>query len=207
MDDAEDTGQNLCFSKIELIPLETDEESIIGNERDVIITDQFYIISDHLNIISIFDKKGNFISNSKKKLGAGPEEYHTFMGVSYNSISNSIDIFTPYYLIAYDINFNYLNKVKLPAKPKASEKELSHFFYSSYAINDNESIILPTMVSENPHRIVIYNTKEEKVTKEISYDDDIIAGISSQLINLFPANDSLIYFSPQAFSYVHYTIK
>jgi hypothetical protein len=197
----------MCYSKIELVPLETIAKSLVSNKRNLIVTEYLYIINDNLDIISIFDEKGNFISNSKNKIGNGPEEYYTFMGVSYNEVSNSIDILTPYCKMNYDINFNFICKTKLPAKPKTSATKLSQFFEASYALNENECIILPTTVSENPFRMIVYNTKEEKIVKEIDYSNDIIAGINAQIINLFPLNDSLICFSPQAFSYIHYTLN
>ncbi|MDR1339660.1 MAG: hypothetical protein LBK58_06380, partial [Prevotellaceae bacterium] len=157
-------------------------------------------------VVSIFDENGNFISNSGNKMGGGPHDYYTFMGFSYNHILNGIDILTPYHLINYDLNFNFINKTNLPAWPKTSEKKLSQFFASSYAVNENESIILPATASENPFRIIIYNTEEERIVKEMDYSDDIVAGINAQITNLYPLNDSLICFSPQALSYVHYII-
>jgi hypothetical protein len=190
-----------------LTPLETTENSLVSNKRNFIVAEGLYIINDNLDVVSIFDEKGNFISNSGNKMGGGPEDYYTFMGFSYNHILKSIDILTPYHAINYDLNFNFIHKTNLPAWPKTSEKKLSQFFESSYAVNENESVILPTTASENPFRIIIYNMKEERIVKKIDYSEDIVAGINAQIVNLYPLNDSLICFSPQALSYVHYTIN
>lgn len=203
-------SRNLDFkticSKIEIVPLETSGYSLVGGLRTIIVTDEFYIISDNQKVVSFFDKEGHFISNSQEKKGMGPEEYNQLLGISYNEGFNAVDIFTPYYQMTYDTCFNLVNKKKLPSWSQKNKK-FSQFFYASHYVSPDKSILLPTTLSENPHRIVVYNTIDEKIIQEINYDNDVIAPITGQGISLFPINDSLVYFSPPALSYTHYILN
>lgn len=202
----EEPDLNFFCSKIELTPLETSERSLVSNKRNMVVTDKYYIINDNHDVVSIFDKKGGFISNSKNKIGFGPGEYQTFIGFSYNFILNSVDILTPNGKMIYDMNFNFIGKVKLPMWRQTDKDKPSQYFETSYPLNKEESIMLPTTVSTKPFRIVRYNNKKNEIIGDIDYNADVIAGINSQIVNLFPLNDSLICFSPQAFSYTHYVI-
>ena len=62
-------------SSIEIIPLETDSVHIIGSQKDLIVSDDSYIISDASNgNIFRYSLDGRYL-NRIGKAGRGPEEY------------------------------------------------------------------------------------------------------------------------------------
>jgi len=197
-------GSNL-FSKIELIPLQTTETSLISKVRRIVITDEFVIISDNKNVITVFDKKGQYISNSKSRYGQGPEDYGIMMGFTFNEFSKSIEILTPKHLMCYDIEFNFRTKTELPVEQKVSEKKKGQYFSSIFALDKEKFILLPTTVSNEPHRVLFYNSNKQEIS-EISYADQVVSGLTQQVDNIHHFNDSVFSFSPLAFTYCFYTI-
>jgi hypothetical protein len=194
------------ISKIEFIPLQTTDSSLLGNIRQMIFTDEYIIVSDNKSIISVFDEKGKFISNSKKRYGQGPEEYAILMGLSYNKYKNNIEILTPNYLLSYDVRFNYQGKTELPVQKKVSEQKRGQFFEGIYALINEKYILLPTTVSSDPYRIIFFDANTNEVIKEMAYADRVLAALTQQVQNINYFNDSVLSFSPHAFSYYYYTI-
>lgn len=138
--------ENPCdlFQKIELIPLESNESSLIGSINKVQITDTFVYVLDRIqNIILVFDNDGKF--NKKfSKIGKGPGEYVNLMDFHIYK-DGSIEILTNYKLILYDKNYNLVNQVELP--------RIAHFFYRL----DKTFVALYHLQAEN--RITVINTK------------------------------------------------
>ena len=66
------------IADVEYIPLETNEQSLIGNTDFQAISDKYIIIGDmkYFQII-IFDRQGKFIRCINKR-GQGPGEYNSF---------------------------------------------------------------------------------------------------------------------------------
>ncbi len=205
MNSVNETDMNQLFSKIELVPLQTTEASLIANIRRMVFANEFIIISDNKNIISVFDRKGQFISNSKKRYGQGPEDYGILMGFTFNEFTKSIDLITPNYLISYDIYFNCINKSKLFTQAKISEKDRGLYFENIFALDKDKYLLLPTTISNDPHRIIFYS-KNKQSDIDASYADQVISGLTQQVNNIQSYDDSSYSFSPNGFSYYLYTI-
>jgi hypothetical protein len=197
---------NKSISKIELIPLQTIDSSLLGNIRQMIFTDTYIIVSDNRSVVSVFDAKGKFISNSKKRYGHSPEEYSILMGFTFNKYNNNIEILTPNYLLSYDVKFNYQGRTVLPVEKKVSDQKRGLLFEGIFAIDNKKYILLPTTVSSDPHSIIFFDANTNEVFKKSSYSDQVIAGLTQQVQNIDYYKDSVLSFSPNAFSYYYYTI-
>lgn len=197
---------NKLISKIELIPLQTIDSSLLDNIRQMIFTDRYIIVSDNKSIVSVFDAKGKFISNSKKRYGLGPEEYSILMGFTFNKHNNNIEILTPNFLLSYDVKFNYIGRTELPIEEKVSDRKRGLRYESIFALNNKKYILLPTTVSSDPHSIIFFDANTNEVFKNMSYSDQVIAGLTQQVQNVNYYMDSVLSFSPNAFSYYYYTI-
>jgi hypothetical protein len=195
------------FSKIEIVPLQTSDTSLIGRVQKFIITDDYYVVQDQQMIIFVYDKMGNFISNSSKQRGPGPEEYQIFIGMAYNEYTQCIDVITPYYLMSYNTSFQFERKTKLPTYA-ATDKHLSFFFEELFAIEkDKYIIVLPTTVSEDPRRVVLYDLKKGEIIKDVSYENDVIHGLNQQDQAMNNFDNQNLSFSPFALTYFLYTIN
>jgi hypothetical protein len=89
-------------TNIEYIPLETTENSYIGNIKQVKFCNGFiFILDSKAKVIQIFNKKGEYI-NKINKCGKGPGEYLNPYGLEVDKNDTSIFIFDrSYKLIKY----------------------------------------------------------------------------------------------------------
>ncbi|WP_302613997.1 6-bladed beta-propeller, partial [uncultured Bacteroides sp.] len=74
------------LEKIELVPLETNDSSLLFRANKVIYdkdTDMFAIYTRN-QIVYTFTGKGQYIDNSKRMKGQGPEDYIMVLDISFN---------------------------------------------------------------------------------------------------------------------------
>ena len=79
------------FSKVTLIPLETNENSLIGHFSGIQIYNELFFVLDK-NVakgVFIFDKEGNFIRKIGN-VGQGPEEYIAISDFTIDKINNRL---------------------------------------------------------------------------------------------------------------------
>lgn len=180
------------FSRIEILPLETIDSSIIGGingAKLLYVPDKYYIIVDARRIINVFDQNGIFIANSSKCMGKGPQEYYIFQDLTYNPYSNLINILDAYgNIISYDIEFNFVSKVKV--------KSDDGRYRCIYALDEH---LFALMYDRNTYSFYLYDAKKDEIVKEVFYNGSI-ANISS-VVNPFILSDSKIYFTPPNINY------
>lgn len=108
------------FSKIEIIPLETNSSSLltfpIGDpDRLVIKNNKFYFLDEKQNAVLIFDAKGKFINKIDKK-GNGPGEYTLLSDFNINRFTGNLELLSARgYINVYDpLGNTFLEKIRLP---------------------------------------------------------------------------------------------
>lgn len=101
------------LDKIELIPLETNDSSLLYKCNKVIYdksTDMYAIYTSD-QIVYTFSGDGNYIDNSKKMKGQGPNEYVMVLDIYFNPYLKGIDMLNPYGTIyTYSPTFELLSK-------------------------------------------------------------------------------------------------
>lgn len=185
------------FKKIELVQLETTEASIFNNvSKAKYIDDKYFIIVDRDNIVTVFDTKGAFIANSRKRTGPGPNEYYTLLDVTYNKYTNKFDLLEyDNAIFSYDTQFNFLSKVKIKRK---NVKRFSRFV----PIGKSSYILTPTPFEETD-KIYFYDTKNEEM--DIVKFEGNVSKVNSQPCP-FTAINSDLFFSPSSFNYSLFSI-
>ena len=95
-------------SSIEIIPLETDSVHIIGSQKDLIVSDDSYIISDASNgNIFRYSLDGRF-QNKIGNAGRGPEEYTHINNVQL--VDSLLYVFSnPYNELVYSLNGEFIS--------------------------------------------------------------------------------------------------
>ena len=86
------------LEKIEIVPLETNDSSLFYRCNKVIYdksTDLFIIYTSD-QIIYTFSGNGQYIANSKKMKGQGPEDYVMVLDINMNPYLKGIDLLNPY---------------------------------------------------------------------------------------------------------------
>jgi len=112
--DEETISLERFFDKIELIPLETTDNSLIRSiEKYVFFDGKHYILDRTQSILFIFDKEGFFLNRIDKK-GQGPGEYSLIYDFSVNPKKEQIEMLSPYrYIYCYDFDGNFIKKYDL----------------------------------------------------------------------------------------------
>lgn len=91
-----DVQENILFSSfvdsITYIPLEASEDCLIGNIRDVVVSDSLvFVLNEERTSLFIFDKKGNY-KRKIEHVGTGPGEYLAINQFSYHTKDRILSI-------------------------------------------------------------------------------------------------------------------
>ena len=115
------------FSSIELIPLETNDNCLIGIrklENIVLVKDSFLFVISEIhtgNVIYswmprnlfVFDRSGNFL-NQIGGIGQGPGEFTGIQYVYFNSEKPTIFVDAAQFIFEYDFTGNFINSFHKP---------------------------------------------------------------------------------------------
>lgn len=112
-----DLAASTLFKKIEVIPLETNEQCLLKTIGRVIEADnKYYILDDdrEMGILFCFDKQGKFLSKIDKT-GNGPGEYNMIYEVIANPEENLIHMLSPMGAIyTYTTDGQFIKRHLLP---------------------------------------------------------------------------------------------
>lgn len=104
------------FLQLQIIPLETNRQSVIHRIDRIIMDDNFlYILDQTRNAVLIFDKEGYFVKKIERT-GRGPEEYISIRDFSLDRRSDRISVLTdrPQGMKKYDLNGRFVVGEDLP---------------------------------------------------------------------------------------------
>ena len=104
------------IDKIELVPLETNDSSLLHKYGKVMYDKEtdVYAVYTRDQVIFTFSGNGDFISNSKKMQGQGPDEYYMVVDMKFNPYLKGIDLLNPYGTIyTYSSDFKLLGRIKI----------------------------------------------------------------------------------------------
>ena len=115
------------FSKIEVIPLETRNESLLTRiEKIDLFENRIYVFDFKLSSIFIFDDSGCFL-HKISNIGKGPEEYTNLSDFQINKNKKELIALSAVdnALFIYDLEGNFIKKKKLPKYDKAAYKTMN----------------------------------------------------------------------------------
>ena len=93
---------------IQLVPLETTDESLIKQIRRMVIQDEKVYIQNDLQNVLVFDENGKFLLSTAKRFGQGPDDY--FMVTSMDVTDNGlISIYEGFRIREYDMDLKLVN--------------------------------------------------------------------------------------------------
>lgn len=112
---------NLTISQfttgMDVIPLETSPDCLIGNINNIKFDDEFVYIKDVIfKGIYVFDRKGKFVDKLYKE-GQGPGEYLSIDDFTVDKEKNTIEVFDGHRkkLLIYGLpSFNYIGEIAVP---------------------------------------------------------------------------------------------
>lgn len=202
LDLAETASLDKIFSKIEIVSLQNRGGVILPDVSQLVVTDRYFLVKDSKGIVYVYTKDGSLVSNSLKKMGNGAGEYSIVTALGFNPYAKNIEILTPRDLLCYDFQFNLIKKEPLPVKSSDSGKNII-FFAQIYDLSAERHILVPTSVSENTDKMLIYNSSLSKVEQELDYTDEFIAGINMQEQCFFESDNGVVIAPPFVTEYLY----
>lgn len=172
------------FSKIEVVPLETNEESLIGTINKLVHYDSnYYLLDTKQNCVWIFNEEGKIVKNIKS-VGRGPEEYsyvYDFVINKYNHTIELLDCFGK--LVIFNLDGTHKESIRLPHPPAA--------YHKLALLNQDTILFFTNSERENTNQLWVYSRSSNKMIKEF-FDESHTA--MSNMLPLYPWNDK-VYFS------------
>jgi hypothetical protein len=137
---------------IKYIPLETKEESLIGEISNILYDKDHIYVVDRSGTIKIFDNEGRYL-RSINRLGRGPEEYTNFISASL--VDNNIVVTAFNDVVEYDIFGNFIKRV---GSPKIDEYNI--FFPVSLGKNSYVAPLVKALgaSTEDGYCVVAYDS-------------------------------------------------
>lgn len=146
------------FSHVEVIPLETTEESLIKGVNKLIFHDDIHYILDYRNSeILLFDTNGKYINKISDR-GDGPKQYLNISDFEIDDANSQISVLAPVNnsMYEYDLEGDFAAKYKLPNIMGA---------YRSFISLNKDTIVYFTFDYDN--RIKLYSKSENRIVKEL----------------------------------------
>lgn len=118
-------------TRVTLVPLETNENILIGRISKVLIDDKYIIIS-HDNQCSLFDRNGKFLNKIGNR-GEGPEEYAYINAVIFDNKNIIVCSFPQ--MKKYKLDGTFISSFRTPARNFDNIAQLDENLYVGFTAN------------------------------------------------------------------------
>ena len=135
------------FDRVETIPLETNDSSLIATASKILVADDRIVILDFKSsTVKKFLSDGSYLGQIGNK-GQGPEEYLTVYDISYNKDKQYLSLLSPYgEIVNYTIDNKFVDRIELPAKPN---------YWAAQWIDGKQMLMWSAVESDEPGVSVI----------------------------------------------------
>lgn len=157
------------FSRIELIPLETSDDILVGYCEDLVpYQNRYYIFDRKRAVVQIFDQDGKFISLIDKR-GQGPGEYTpNLTSIFLNPFTDNIDITDLGCIYSYDLTGKHV-------RTTPRNKEASGFYWNIIPLNENLYVCFVLLFNSlDACKINYYDAKENKILHKEYVEDEFL---------------------------------
>lgn len=185
------------FSEIEIVPLETNEHSIIQTISKVIEHDScLYILDSRQKSLFIFDHKGLFI-NKINTIGRAPNEYYLLDDFTINKYSKTIECLDPMgKILTYNLQGDYLSTIYLPHPPMA--------YHYLLALNKDSILLYTNPTPNNDPTFRVYSRQKDAIVTQFAKQKRIINGGCLSPIVIY---QDTIYFAQALHNDIQYISK
>ena len=165
------------FDHIELIPLETNDDVLIGYLKKVIFHQNRYYALDTFRgkyCVFVFDESGKFLFRIGK-YGQGPGEYYVFLDdMLINRFTGNIDILSAWgHIFTYDLTGKHINTTPRFTRPSS---DIYDFHAAHYFTALNEKTYVFYSVSDLL-KIIYYDIDEMKIIRQVFEENSYTSGI------------------------------
>lgn len=168
------------FKKVELVPLETSENSLIKTVNKVIYYNRnYYVLDTSRHLLLVFDEDGRYV----KQVGAtgqGPNEYIKLTDFYISKTSQQIVILSPSgILYFYDLDGKLQDKRTL---------EGDVFNYQTFAELTDDLMVFWSNVETDMEQIRIYSKREKRFTGKYFIEKNHINLFSHSVFHEYNGN-------------------
>ena len=188
------------FDSIQIVPLETNDQSLIANIDKVIFNGDLIYIFDRkfLNVL-IFDNNGKFLKKTSHLRGQGPNEYISITDLDIDEKGNLLilDPFS-YKIRGYNANLEPTNEYDI-------SKDLLPI--GTFKILSNEIYFLRNYNFEDDEHINVFSIKENKLMKKICQivnGGDTKKMVGTKHNNFYKINDTVCFIPNFPHNIVYY---
>jgi hypothetical protein len=173
------------FERIELIPLETNETSLINIITKAVFTDNMYYIFDPVqDALLCFDENGGFIRQISQK-GSGPEEYTEMSDFNVNE--DAIKILQPFGIMyVFDKDGHFRETYHL----KGEAKNYQYFI----AVDDDQTLFWSIAPNKKEYQLFLHSKSQDKFIKSYYRDDRALDVIAHYVFHFF--EDKVFFHKP-----------
>jgi len=172
------------FQKVELIPLETNKNSLISAITNIeYYKGRYYIYDKRQHLIFIFDDKGKFLGHIGNR-GNGPEEYHTITNFCIDREKDlviALTISKTLYICNLDGTFVEKQPISIPVRS-----------FINFIQFDNDKFLLYGWIDGEEDQLYLYSKTRDSAVNSF-YKESI--PIFAFAFNVFHEYDGVVYFS------------
>ena len=119
------------FGKMEMTPLETTDDCLVGERPELLKDDQnYFILERQQQFILRFDKSGKFINRIGRR-GGGPGEYQELMDFIINPATNSVEVLASGgKLLRYNYEGAFISSQNFDGYPQSFTKTGSTYWFN-----------------------------------------------------------------------------
>ncbi len=185
------------IEKIEIIPLETTDSSLMSGYRKTIYDKNMdiYAIYGKDQVVQTFSGKGEFIGSSRKMKGDGPQEYNMAVDIKFNPYLKGIDLLSPYGTI-----YTYSSTFELIAKRTVK----TDFYFNTLMALSADDYVFVTPPIWTDQEIIFVNLKTQQ--SEIANYSGTISSNNTMDRECFYKNGDNLYFVPHGINYYFYRL-
>lgn len=175
------------FEKIEIIPLETTNNSLIGGQADNIdfFDNHYYVLDGRTDSFYCFDEHGRFVRKIGNK-GAGPEEYFLATNFAINKSNHVVELLNPFGIIyTYELSGKFVSKTQLP--------DLVPNYQEIMLLNDSIRI-LRSSTHNNENQLYAYSNQSNTIVNSFYKENPAINGFN--LLSFYHYNNGIYFYKP-----------
>ena len=194
LDQAKQISFTEWFDSIQIVPLETTDQSLIKGyfglpDQVIFYGDLIYIFDEQLRHILVFDNNGKFINSTSHLRGQGPSEYTGVADFDVNDLTGNLIISNPpTEIIIYNTDLEFV-----------SRHDMSNNLWpvSGIKLISNDIALFYNSRKEDNELVNVFSIKENKVIKKICPIENggkAKRTISTRLnYNFYKINDTLCF--------------
>lgn len=175
---------------VRYVPLETNENSLIGSISRIVVTENRIFIGDKVaNGVFVFDKRGFFL-NKICRQGRSPEEYVRLYDFDVSEADSSIYFYVGRKIQVYDYNGNYRQSIPLhdsklsPITLSVSKKDI--YLSMNYNVYDDPQAYNSVFINHEGFTTEQGSPYMKEIAGQINY---------SPRLYFRYKNDTLVYFN------------